>query len=80
VIHRGPVGFDPKTFSGPFLTVLAWSVYVFVPTLVLSAYFAAERTRRVWTPRLAAGSLFVLALLTAAGIGAVSMILWIPAL
>lgn len=41
-LHGAPVGFDPKTFSGPFLSLLAWAVYVVVPLSVLEVYL---RTR-----------------------------------
>jgi uncharacterized membrane protein len=78
VINRGPVGFDSKTFSGPFLTILAFAVYVFVPLGVLQLYFIAQRSRSVAVQRSMSVGLFALALLTAAGIACVSLLLWIP--
>jgi hypothetical protein len=42
-VFQAPVGFDAKTFSGPFLTALAWSVYVVVPLLLLEAVLQAQR-------------------------------------
>lgn len=80
VINRGPVGFDPKTFSGPFLTTLAFAVYVVVPPAMLQLYFYALKRGGVWAPRLVAYGLFMLALLTGAGIASVSMIRWLPAM
>ena len=80
VINQGPVGFDPKTFSGPFLTALAFGVYVFVPLAVLQGYFAAQRAVGVWGPRVMTGVLTLLALLSAGGIVSVTMILWWPAM
>ncbi len=80
VVNQGPVGFDPTTFTGPFLTALAFGVYVAVPTVVLQLYFVAERHRSAWAPRVAAVALVLLAALTAGGIASVSMILWIPAM
>ena len=80
VINQGPVGFDPRTFSGPFLTTLAFAVYVVVPQALLQIYFSAQERDGVWAPRLAAYGLFMLAVLTGAGIGSVSMILWLPAM
>ncbi len=80
VINQGPVGFDSKTFTGPFLTTLAFAVYVVVPLSVLQLYFVAQRSKGAWMPRLTAAGLFTLALFSAAGIAAVSMILWIPAM
>lgn len=40
---RAPVGFDAASFSGPFLTSLAWAVYVVVPLLLLEAVLRAQR-------------------------------------
>jgi len=80
VINRGPVGFDPRTFRGPFLTVLAFSVYVFVPIAILERYLRAQRATTPRTKQLTAAGLGVTTLLTAGGIVAVSLILWIPAM
>lgn len=40
-IHRRPVGFDPETFTGPFLDALAFFVYVF-PQAIVALYFYAR--------------------------------------
>lgn len=80
VINKGPVGFDAKTFTGPFLTGLAFAVYVFVPLAALQGYFVAQRARGVWGPRIMAATLFCLAMLTAGGVGSVTMLLWWPAI
>lgn len=80
LINGGPAGFDPKTFRGPFLTMLAFAVYVFVPIGILELYFRAQRAtapRMLW---LTTAGLAVTTLLTAGGIVAVSLILWIPAM
>jgi len=79
-INRGPVGFDPKTFSGPFLTVLAFAVYVVVPIGVLELYLHAQRSTSPRTKRLTAAGLAVTTLVTASGIAAVSLIMWIPSM
>ncbi len=42
-VFRAPVGFDAKTFSGPFLTALSWGVYAIVPLLLLEAVLRAQR-------------------------------------
>lgn len=78
LIFQRPVGFDPDTFSGPFLTTLAFSVYVFVPLSVLQLYFSAQKSTGSVRPRATAIGLFALAVLTAAGIVGASMIVWIP--
>lgn len=84
MIHQRPVGFDAKTFTGPFLTTLAFAVYVFVPLTVLQGYFVAQgrgqEPRGVWGPRVMTLVLFGLALLSAGGVASVTMILWWPAI
>lgn len=75
---RRPVGFDAKTFSGPFLTTLAFAVYVVVPLSVLQLYFMAQRSRTDVVPRVTAVGFFALTLLTAAGIASATMIIWLP--
>lgn len=78
VVNQGPVGFDPETFSGPFLTTLAFGVYVFVPLATLQGYFAAQRAVGVWAPRAMAAFLMLLAFLSAGGVASVTLLLWWP--
>jgi hypothetical protein len=78
VVNQGPAGFDPDTFSGPFLTTLAFAVYVVVPLSVLQVYFAAQRSNTTLLPRVTAAGLFAVAVLSAAGIAAASVIVWVP--
>lgn len=77
VLNQGPAGFDPETFTGPFLSFLGFAQYL-LPLAVLEAYF---RTREAAGPRarlaMAAG-LGGLTLLTTLGIGAATMIMWLP--
>jgi outer membrane protein assembly factor BamD (BamD/ComL family) len=73
----GPIGFDPRTFSGPMVTF--WSIAQYLlPLGVLELYFWAEdrpgALRRVAT----AGVLFVLTLAMGAGIALVAMGSWVP--
>ncbi|MBS0447770.1 MAG: DUF2306 domain-containing protein [Proteobacteria bacterium] len=77
VVNRGPVGFDPKTFEGPFLTALGYAQYL-VPLAVLEAYL---RVRDHAGPRGRVAMAFALGastLLTAFGIACAAMILWLP--
>ena len=80
LINRGPVGFDPDTFSGPFLTALAFGVYVFVPLAVLQGYFVAQQAVGVWGPRVMASVLVLLSFLSMGGVASVTMMLWWPAI
>jgi uncharacterized membrane protein len=78
VANQGPAGFDPETFTGPALTAIAFLSWG-LPLAVLQLYFRAQRAGP--RGRLAmAGGLGVATLLTAAGIAAASMMLWLPKL
>ena len=79
VVHGEPVGFDPDSFTGPFLTTWAFGQYV-VPLAFLEVWL---RTERHATPVLANAMtvLFAaLSLMTLAAIGAASLLLWLPRL
>jgi len=77
-VNQGPAGFDPKSFSGPALTAIAFGQYL-VPLGVLELYFRAQRAGA--GGRLAMAALLAgLTLTTAAGIGAASMMMWLPRL
>lgn len=77
LIFRAPVGFDAKTFTGPFLVFLAFAQYL-LPLAVLELYFrvldrgsAAQRLGM-------AGLLCGLVLMTAFGIFGATMGMWLP--
>lgn len=80
VIFRGPVGFDPKTFSGPFLTALAFGVYVVIPLVVLEGVLHAESSRHGRVRVAMSLVLMVLTVATAAGIATAWLVLWGPRL
>lgn len=76
VANRGPVGFDPKTFTGPFLTFLSFAQYL-VPLGVLQLYlFAQGRGARAQFAM--AATLLVLTLAMSGGIAAAAAIMWLP--
>lgn len=79
VVNQGPVGFDPKTFAGPFLTFLAFAQYV-LPLAVLELYLRAQAGRGSLQRIAVAACLFVLTLVTAGGVAAASMLMWLPRL
>ncbi|MBL8311870.1 MAG: DUF2306 domain-containing protein [Burkholderiales bacterium] len=79
MIHQQPVGFDAKTFTGPFLTFLVFA-QTLVPLAALELYFRAQRSdvaRRKW---MAAAVIAVLTVVTAGGIVGATMGLWLPRL
>lgn len=79
MIHQRPVGFDGKTFTGPFLTFLAFA-QTLLPLLIVELYFRAQKSR---SPRfkLAITALLIVATIaTAAGIFGAFMGMWRPRL
>ena len=77
-LHGAPVGFDPKSFSGPFLTVLAWAVYVVVPLLVLEAYLRARASGSAAAVLAVSALLGVVTAVMAFGIVVASIGMWGP--
>lgn len=80
LLFRKPVGFDAETFSGPFLTLLAFSVYVFAPLMLYEAYRRAAPVVRGAAARLLALALSLLALMCGAGVLSAVVALWLPKL
>lgn len=77
LIFQAPVGFDPKSFSGPFLTVLAFAQFL-LPLGVLELVFRAQAARRPALRRATATLLFALTALTALGIVGATLGMWLP--
>jgi hypothetical protein len=77
MVFRAPVGFDPKTFSGPLLTVLAYAQFV-LPLLVLELVFRAQRQPAGWLPRATVGVLVLATALTALGMAGATLGMWWP--
>ncbi|MFG5408383.1 hypothetical protein ABXN37_10025 [Piscinibacter sakaiensis] len=69
MVFQAPVGFDPTSFSGPFLTVLAFAQFL-LPLLVLEGVLRAEAGARPGARRAMAAVVFALAALTALGVAA----------
>lgn len=76
-IHRAPVGFDPKSFTGPFLTCLAFGQYL-VPLAVLELYFYAQRSQHSSARYVFALGLIILTVAMGAGIAFAIVGMWIP--
>jgi hypothetical protein len=79
VVNQGPVGFDPKAFTGPFLTFLSFAQYV-LPLAALELYLRAQAARGSLQRIAVAACLLVLTVVTAGGVAAASMIMWLPRL
>lgn len=79
VLNQGPVGFDPKSFEGPFLTFLSFAQYL-LPLAVLELYLRTKARAGARGQLAMAGSLFVLTLAMGVGIVAATMGMWLPRL
>ncbi|MGY0556933.1 MULTISPECIES: DUF2306 domain-containing protein [unclassified Lysobacter] len=77
VVNQGPVGFDPESFTGPFLSFLSFAQYL-LPLGVLELYFRAQKRRDSRGQLAMAADLGVLTLMMMVGIGAATAIMWLP--
>lgn len=77
VINQGPVGFDPKTFTGPFLTFLAFADYL-LPLTILEIYMSTKERGSTAARIGMAAALFVLTLAMGVGIAAATALMWLP--
>ena len=80
VLNQGPAGFDPKTFTGPFLTALAFGVYVVVPWALLELYLRAQASRNFAVHLAMAGGLALITLLMLLGVACATALMWLPRL
>ena len=79
LINGGPVGFDPKTFTGPFLTALAVFTYALpVSLLVLELYFYAQKKPNRLFRLATAALIFLCTVIMAIGIFGATMGMWLP--
>lgn len=78
-IHQAPVGFDPETFTGPFLDVLAFMVYVF-PQIIVQFYFEAQKSKKPAMKWGFSSTMVLIILAMGFGIFAATMGMWLPRL
>lgn len=76
-VFQAPVGFDPKTFSGPFLTALAFGQFL-LPLRVLELVFHAQGTARPGVHAATTLLVSALTLMTVFGIAMATMGMWMP--
>lgn len=79
VLNKGPFGFDPATFSGPFLTFMSFAQYL-IPLAVLEIYLRVKDRGRVSRQFAMAAGLFVLTIGMAVGISVVTMVVFVPSI
>lgn len=78
LVFQRPVGFDPETFTGPFLTVLTFAESL-LPLLVLEAYFWGQERAAGHRPRIAVALVLLLVTcLMGVGIFGAMIGMWLP--
>lgn len=77
LIHRAPVGFDPETFTGPFLNALGVFVYI-LPQVVVAMYFSAKFSNSTNKKLAFSLLLFVITIGIATGTMGAILGMWLP--
>ena len=77
IIHGEPVGFEPATLTGPFVTVLYILVFI-LPLLLLEVYVRAKASGSAGQKLSTAMGVILLSFIIMGGIFAASMGLWLP--
>ena len=77
LVNDGPVGFDPETFRGPFLVFLGFGQYC-IPLLIYEFYLRANKHEILWQKLTLTAVLVISSLITAIGIFAATMGMWLP--
>jgi tetratricopeptide (TPR) repeat protein len=76
-IFKGPFGFDPVTFTGPFPSIMSFAQYLF-PLAILELYFRAQDRPSAPGRFATASLLIVLTLAMGAGLFVVTTSVWVP--
>jgi Predicted membrane protein (DUF2306) len=79
VVNKGPAGFDPVTFTGPFLYFISFANYL-LPLAILEIYFYAKDKAGAQGRVAMAAGLFVLTIAMAAGILFATKFMWLSRL
>ncbi len=79
VVNGGPVGFDPETFTGPFLTSLALFTYAMpLSLIVLELYLLAQRKQNKALSLGISALIFLCTVIMGIGIFGATLGLWLP--
>src|SRR5687768_16992945 len=76
-VNQGPAGFNPKTFTGPFLSVWAFADYL-LPLAILEIYLRTKDSASVRGRFAMAGGLVIVTLAMGVGIAVATMGMWLP--
>ncbi|GAB3956474.1 DUF2306 domain-containing protein [Spirosoma harenae] len=81
LINGGPAGFDPKTFTGPFLSFLSVFTYALpLSLIVLELYLYAQKRQNNTFRLITAVTIFLCTIITGIGIFGATMGMWLPRL
>jgi uncharacterized membrane protein len=81
MLNGGPAGFDPETFTGPFLTFISIFTYgIPLSLIVLEMYFYAQKKQNNTFNILTSAVIFMVTVFMAVGIFAATMGMWLPRL
>ena len=78
-LATGGIGIDTETFEGPFLTFMYFG-QMFIPLLFLEIYFRAQDSEKTGAKITAAGLVLIATGVTAIGVFAATMGMWLPRL
>jgi hypothetical protein len=76
-VNGRPVGFDPASFRGPFLDVLAFAQYL-LPLAVLELYLRAKASKSALRAGMTAALLAACTVGLGIGIFGATMAMWLP--
>lgn len=76
-INKQPVGFDPKTFEGPFLYFLTFAQYI-IPLTLLELYLKAKKSSNKKLLLATSATIFIFTIIMIIGIFAASKRVWFP--
>ena len=79
LVNQRPVGFSPGSFTGPFLSFLAYAQFL-LPLAVLELYFYAKERATLIGQWSTAVIMLVLTVATGVGIAGAGMGMWLPRL
>lgn len=77
IINNGAVGFNPETFEGPFIIILAFAQYL-LPLLLLEAYFWARDKADTVGKYCISALLCIATIVMSVGIFGAIMSMWLP--
>ncbi|GAB2574831.1 DUF2306 domain-containing protein [Spirosoma areae] len=81
LVNGGPVGFNPKTFTGPFLTALSVFTYAIpLSLIVLEMYLYAQQKQNKAFSLFISALIFLSTVIMGIGIAGATMGMWLPKL